>query len=301
MIGKRATRNVSAMILAAGMMAPATASGQAICSAPHSSPSLVQNGSMRTLTPGSGWLQVSVYRQQADESFNHLGTRQLFLANGQFDTRSVFLTGALGLVPGLELWAQVPVHNLSADAAGETSSTTGVGDVRVAGRLGSELFGLTIPLALRAGVKIPGSDFPVDATVLPLTEGQLDFEASVETASRLGALPLYVTGWVGYRWRTENQKAAREPGDEAYAHLALGAFAGDFIFELAADGLRGRAPVAQGVWLDGERRRLLQLIPTVGYELGPGRLEVTSQVPVYGKNLPSAVGMSIGYRFAWGL
>jgi hypothetical protein len=278
---------------------PTPTNAQAICSAPHSSPTLAQNGSDRLLSPGSGWVQVSLYRQHADESFNHLGSRQPFLADGRFDTRSLFLTGSVGLVRGVELWAQVPIHNLEANSAGQVSTTTGVGDVRVAGRVASEIFGLGIPIALRAGVKIPGSDFPVDATVLPLTEGQLDFETSLETSSRLGTLPLYVSGWVGYRWRTENRDAAREPGDEAYAHLALGAFAGDLIFELAADGLRGRAPFAQGVRLDGERRRLVQLIPTIGYELGPGRMEFTSQVPLFGKNLPSAVGISIGYRMAW--
>jgi hypothetical protein len=255
---------------------------------------------MRTLSPGSGWFQVSLYRQQANESFNQLGRRQPFLADGEFDTRSVFLTGAVGLTRGFELWAQLPVHNLNADASGASSTTTGVGDVRLAGRVGPEIFGLEIPMALRAGVKIPGSEFPVDATVLPLTEGQIDLETSLEAASRLGTLPFYVSGWIGYRWRSNNHEAARKPGDEAFAHLALGAFAGDFIFELAADGLRGRAPVALGVRLDGERRRLLQLIPTIGYELGPGRVEATTQIPVYGKNLPSAVGMSFGYRIAWG-
>ncbi len=277
------------------------ATAQAICSAPHSSPSLVRNGSMRTLELGTGWLQVSLYRQQADESFNHLGDRQPFLANGQFDTRSVFVSGAVGLTRGVEFWAQLPVHNLNANSAGGTSTTTGLGDLRFAGRVGSEFVGLDVPLAARFGIKIPGSEFPVDATVLPLTEGQLDFETSLEAGGQLGSLPLYVTGWVGYRWRTENEEAARKPGDEGFAHLALGAFAGDFILELAADGLYGRAPVAQGITLAGERRRLLQLIPTVGYELGPGRLEFTSQVPVYGRSLPSGVGMSIGYRFAWGV
>jgi hypothetical protein len=274
---------------------------QAICSAPHSSPSLVRNGSMRTLEPGTGWLQVSLYRQQADESFNHLGDRQPFLANGRFDTKSVFLSGAVGLTRGVEFWAQLPVHNLNANSAGATSTTTGLGDIRFAARIGSEFVRLNLPIAVRAGVKIPGSEFPVDATVLPLTEGQMDFEASLESGGTLGSLPLYMAGWIGYRWRTENTEAARKPGNEGYAHLALGAFAGDLIFELAADGSWGRAPVAQGIRLEAESRRLLQLIPTVGYELGPGRLEFTSQVPVYGRSLPSGVGMSIGYRFAWGV
>jgi hypothetical protein len=301
MTGSRIAFRLGLLSAAVALFTPPAAYAQAICSAPHSSPSLSQSGSIKTLPPGAGWLQVSVYRQQADESFNHLGNRQPFLANGQFDTRSIFLTGAVGLTRGLELWAQLPVHNLSADAAGDNSTTTGVGDIRFAGRIGSEFFGLNVPLALRAGVKVPGSEFPVDATVLPLTEGQLDFETSLESGGKLGSLPLYVTGWVGYRWRTENQEAARTPGDEAYAHAALGALTGDFLFEVAADGLWGRAPLAQGILLVGERRRLIQLIPTVGYRAGPGRLEFTSQIPVYGRNLPSGIGMTIGYRFAWGI
>ena len=301
MTGIRIPTASGGVLIAALLGAPTTSVAQAICSAPHSSPTLIQSGSMRTLPAGAGWLQVSVYRQRSDESFNHLGDRQPFLANGAFDTRSAFVTGAVGLFRGVEFWAQVPVHNLAADAAGQSSTTTGVGDIRLAGRFGSELLGLSIPLALRAGVKVPGSEFPVDATALPLTEGQLDFETSLESGSTIGMLPLYIMGWVGYRLRTENVEAARKPGDEAYAHLALGAFTNDLIFELAADGLWGRAPEAQGVPLNGERRRLLQLIPTVGYELGVGRLEFTSQVPVYGRSLPSGVGISIGYRFAWGL
>ena len=301
MIESRLTFRLSLLFAAIALFTPSDTIAQAICSAPHSSPSLAQSGSIATLPPGAGWLQVSVYRQQADESFNHLGNRQPFLGDGQFDTRSIFLTGAVGVRRGLELWAQIPVHSLTADAAGANSTSTGVGDVRVAGRIGSEFFGLTVPLALRAGVKVPGSDFDVDATVLPLSEGQVDFETSLESGTMLGSLPLYVMGWVGYRWRTENVKAARKPGDEGYGHVALGVFTDEFLIEIAADGLWGRVPEAQGIRLDGERRRLLQLIPTVGYQLGSGRLEFSTQVPVYGRSLPSGVGMSLGYRLAWGI
>lgn len=274
---------------------------QAICSAPHSSPTLAQSGSVRTLPRGAGWVQLSAYNQQSDEFFNHLGTSQPFLADSEFDTRSLFLTGAVGLWEGLEIWAQVPIHRLRVDAASGESTSTGVGDVRVATRVGSEFLGLDVPLALRAGVKVPGSDFPVDATVLPLSEGQTDLEVSLESGTELGELPLYLMGWVGYRWRGENGDADRKPGNERFAHLALGGTAGGFAWELAADGLWGVAPEAQGITLEGERRRLIQIMPTIGYEVGGGRLEFGSQIPVYGKNLPNGVGFSLGYRYAWGM
>lgn len=280
---------------------PAMSAAQAVCGAPHSSPTLAQSGAIRTLPAGAGWVQLSLYGQRADEFFSHLGERQPFLASSEFNTRSVFVTGAVGLVDGVELWAQVPTHHLRVDATSGSSVTTGVGDLRVAARIGSELIGMDLPLAVRAGLKVPGSDFPVDATVLPLTEGQTDLELSVESGRRLGSLPLYVIGWVGYRWRGTNREAVREPGDERFAHLALGGLLGDVSWEVATDGLWGRAPLAHGIRLEGERRRLVQLLPTVGIGIGPGRLEFTGQIPLAGRNLPSGVGMSLGYRTTWGL
>lgn len=298
----RSPKGMSVLLLTAATLAtPGVVLGQAVCSAPHSSPTLAQSGSIRTLPAGAGWVQLSLYGQGADEFYNHLGDRQPFLADSEFDTRSVFLTGAVGLVQGVEIWAQVPFHRLRVEATSGSSTSTGFGDLRAAARVGSELFGLDFPLALRAGVKVPGSDFPVDATVLPLSEGQADWELSLESGRSLGVLPLYVMGWVGYRWRGENEEAARKPGDERYAHLALGGMAGDLAWEVAADGLWGLAPEAQGIRLTGERRRLIQLLPTEGYQVGSGRIELTGQIPLSGRNLPTGHGLSLGYRWAWGM
>lgn len=287
-----------AIAFAAG--APGLA-GQAICSAPHSSPTLTQSGSIETLPAGSGWVQLSAFGQDADEFFNPGGDRQPFLADSEFRTRSAFLTGAIGVTEGLELWAQVPIHRLQVDATSGGSTSSGVGDLRFAARIGSRLVGLELPIAIRAGVKLPGSDFPVDATVLPLTEGQRDMELSVESGTGFADLPLYAMGWIGYRWRGPNDEAAREPGDEVFAHLAVGGSAGRVSWEIAADALWGQPPIAQGVVLDGERRRLVQVLPTVGVGLGPGRLELTLQFPVSGRNLPVGTGLSLGYRHTWGL
>jgi hypothetical protein len=292
----------SAAVVSAAMLgAPSGAAGQAVCSAPHSSPTLAQSGSIRTMYPGSGWLQVSVYGQRATEAFGPDRQRLPFLADAEFNTRSVFVTGAVGVVDGLEVWAQLPVHHLSVNASSGRSTSSGLGDVRVAARVGAELFGADLPVALRFAAKVPGSEFPVDATVLPLTEGQADLEVSLESGRALGELPLYVVAWAGYRWRTENVAAARKPGSESFAHFAVGGLAGRFSWEVAADGLWGGPPLAQGITLTQERRRLLQLFPTVGYGVGPGRLEVTGQLPLSGRNLPASYGLSAGYRISWGL
>lgn len=276
-------------------------SAQAVCSAPHSSPSLNQSGAVGTLPAGAAWAQLSLYQQRSADFFGPAGERRDFLADSEFLTRSVFVTAAAGVVDGIEVWAQAPLHRLTVESASGGSETVGLGDVRLAARLGPELLPWDLPLALRAGVKIPGSDFPVDATVLPLTEGQVDAEISLESAHRFDRLPLYLVGWAGYRIRGENQDAGREPGDEAFAHFGVGGQLGAVAWEVASDWMWGAAPLAQGVELTSETRRLVQLVPTLGVPIARGDLEVASQIPVAGRNLPAGVGVSIGYRLAWGV
>lgn len=294
-------RSTPWFLLAALLALPSAGAAQAICSAPHSSPTLTQSGAVRTLPVGVGWLQLSVYGQNATESFNPNGDRQAFLANSQFDTRSLFLTGAVGLTEGLELWAQVPFHRLTVDGDGGGSETNGLGDIRTAVRVSPALLGYEWPVAVRAGLKVPGSDFPVDATQLPLTEGQTDFELSVESGYAPEDWPVYLVGWVGYRWRYEDSDNNYRPGDERFAHAAVGGSTDVLHWELGLDGLWGLAPTDQGVELDGSSRRLIQLLPTVGLDLGGGRLELTVPVPVSGRNLPSDAGVSLGFRTVWGM
>ncbi len=288
-------------ILATGLGGPGSLSAQAICSAPHSSPTLAQSGSLQTLPQLGGWIQASVFGSRSTEFFGADGNRQSFLGDSEFLTRSMFLSGAVGVVDGVELWTQIPLHHLRVESAGGDSESFGLGDIRIAARVGSELFGWDVPLALRVGTKVPGSDFPVDATVLPLTEGQRDWELSVESAYRSRLRALYIMGWAGYRWREANERAARDPGDELFGHLAVGGSLGNLSLELAADALWGKAPVAQGFILEGNGRRLIQIQPTVGWGVGPGRLEATAQIPVWGKHLPVGNGISLGYRLTWGL
>ncbi len=289
------------VLILSGLFGWEEAQGQAICSAPHSSPTLAQSGSLRTLPIGAGWVQAAVYGQRATSFFNPDGDRQPFLADSQFDTRSVFITGAVGIRNGLEIWAQVPFHDLDVQSAGGNSDTSGIGDIRVAARFGSELFGLEVPLSLRVGAKFPGSDFPVDATVLPLTEGQRDWEVSLESGYKIPGRSIYLMGWLGYRFREENVEAAREPGDELFASLSLGGEMGPLSWGLTGDFLLGRIPLAQGFQLPGDKRRLFQLLPTIGINAGPGRLEATGQLPLGGQNLPVGNGLSLGYRWTWGL
>lgn len=278
----------------------AVAHAQAVCSAPHSSPALAQGGTLRTLDPGAGWVQVSLFAQNADDRFDWDGDRRPFFAGGEATTRSAYFTAAVGLVYGIDLWAQAALHRLRYADEGGARDRTGLGDLRVAARVSPELFYRDWPVSLRAGLKLAGSRFPVDATVLPLSEGQTDAELALETGRAFRGGTLYLLGWLGYRWRFGETTARRIPGDETFAHVALGGSAGALRWELAAEGLLGRTPTEQGLQLATDRRRLLQISPNLAWSAaGPGELNIGLQLPLAGRNLPADPGMSIGYRWTW--
>lgn len=256
-----------------------------------------------TEAPGAGWAQLSVYHHRTDREFGPDGTVRRFFADGRAVTTSVFLTAAVGLVEGADAWVQAPVHRLRFDDAGGERVETGLGDIRLFLRAGPALLGARLPVALavRAGVKLPGSEFPVDAEVIPLTEGQRDWELMLEIGHSFHPLPLYAMGWVGNRWRERNEEIARDPGDERFAFAAVG---GDlpaaFTWKLAGEGLWGTAPRIEGLPVPSASRRLLQLFPTLGRKAGPGILEVGGRLPLSGRNLPAGPALVLGYFVAWG-
>ena len=285
--------------LACLVAVPRLLAAQAICSAPHSSPTLAGGGTIGTLPAGTGWVMASVLRQSSTDLFSNLGDRQPFLASGRFSTTSLYLSGGAGVAPGLDVWAQAPVHRMHYTDQGGTRDRTGIGDLRVALRASPALVGLQFPVAVRAGLKVPGSTFPVDATIIPLTEGQRDVEVSVETGHAFKIAPLYVMAWAGYRWRDENRAASRRPGDERFSHLAVGGTIGGTRLELAADHLYGEPPRQLG-FIVNSPRRILQVAPTVSRRVGVGTLDATAVVPVVGRNLPTGAAFSVGYRLQWG-
>lgn len=298
-------RGAVAAVLTGVLVAPAALSAQGLCAAPHSTGSMSAQSSVGTLPPGAGWLQVSVLRWVSDDFFGSDGEIRPLLADAVVTTHSVYLTGSVGLVVGVEAYVQLPVHDLLFEDQTGRRTRAGVGDIRGALRLSPAGFGVPVPVVVRAGVKLPGSDFPVDATVIPLTEGQRDWEVSVEHGrnliepSPLAPPTLYGVVWLGYRWREAHEESARKPGDELFGNLALGGLLDPFDWELGLQMVLGRSPVQQGVRLDGARRQLWQITPTVAYPIGPGRASVSAQLPVAGRNLPAGPSLSLGYLFDW--
>ena len=252
--------------------------------------------------PLSGWAQLAVYHHDTREEYGPTGEVRKLFADGHAVTTSAYLTAAVGLVSGVDAWVQLPFHRLSFDDAAGKRERLGVGDPRFYLRAGPEALGFegAPAVALRAGLKLPGADFPVDPEVIPLTEGQRDWELLLEAGHSFHPAPVYVAGWVGYRWREENEEVLRDPGDERLLYVAAGGETiGRLTWKLAVEGLSGRTPRIEGVAVETARRRMIQLLPTLGWRIDPGVVELGARVPVDGRNLPAGPALVAGYFLAW--
>ena len=149
---------------------------------------------------------------------------------------------------------------------------------------------------------MPVGDFAVDSEVIPLGDGQTDWEVMAELGHSFFPINAYVNGWVGYRWREANEQAQRDFGDEAFFLAQVGGNYGDVGLQLIVEGMKTvTTPVIEGVRLPNAERSILQITPKVSYGVGPGMLSLGARVFLDGRSLPAGTSVVAGYFTRWGL
>ena len=252
--------------------------------------------------PGAGWAALAVYHQNTRHEFRSNGDERPIFPNGQAITTSTFLTVALGLTRGLDVWVQPSFHHLQFDDVTADRSSTGFGDTRLWLRAAPlKWVGSDFPLAIRGGVKLPFGDFDVDAEIIPLGDGQRDWEVMAEVGHSFWPRSVYVMGWLGYRWREENTESLRDFGDEIFYFAQVGGQVGQLGYKIALDGWDGRSGVVEGLAIPSFQRDLIQLQPTVSYPAGPGSIEAGARFALKGKNLPAGTAFLLQYFARLGL
>ena len=249
---------------------------------------------------GAYWAKISAFHHRTTEEFRASGEKRPFLSDDAVSrSNAVFFDGLVGLTDRLDLWLQVPYFDLSFDDASADRDSQGVGDIRISARY--NLLSLrdgSIPVSARFTAKVPVTDLTVDAEVIPVGEGQWDYEAWLETGLSLWPLPIYSVLWVGYRWRTLNETTTRDPGDELTFLAEVGATSvlGGLGGKVVVDGIFGEAGAIQGVQLGpGDRREILYVAPTVLYAFTPATmLEVGVRIPLQGRNFPAGAPVQVG-------
>ena len=250
--------------------------------------------------PGKGWLALAAYHQDTRDRFGTSGEVRELFAQGRAVTTSSFLTAALGIAPGLDMWSQLSFHRLRYDDLAGDRASTGIGDTRLWLRLAPlEWVGSELPFAIRGGVKVPLGDFDVDAEIIPLGDGQRDWEVMAELGHSFWPRSVYLSGWAGYRWRGENTESRKDFGNEVFYFLQVGGRLGPLGYKLALDGWDGASGVTEGIPIPSFQRDLVQLQPSLLYDVGPGQIEAGARFALRGRNLPAGTALMFQYFSRW--
>ena len=260
--------------------------------------------------PGTGWINLQVAHQTTERAFDKNGNIVSLgeVVEGARSTiTTVRVSGALGLVRGIDVWGDLPFHRQEFNSPGSDLLTTGAGDARVFLRAGPSLIGvdaLPVAVALRGGVKLTTGNFVNDAETISLSQGQRDWSLLLELGKSLHPLPLYVSGWTGYRWREENEEIARDFGNEWVFNTAVGGHLDRFEWKLSVDGFFGDPTFDTRTGFEFAARELVQVIPTAGWNIGPGTAQIGARIPVHGQSprfdrLPAGPTFTVGYFLSW--
>ena len=249
---------------------------------------------------GAGWAKLSVFHHRTTEEYRADGRKAPFLNNGaESRSTAIFADVLLGVTDRIDVWVQVPYFDLNFDDDTERRHSAGIGDIRMSARVNLlQLRSGSIPISARFTAKAPVADLTIDAEVIPVGEGQWDYEAWLESGVSLWPLPLYSVVWVGYRWRTLNQETTREPGDEFTFLAEVGgtSLIGGLGGKVVVDGIFGTPGKIQGLQLgDLDRREIVYLAPTAFYSFTSSTiLEVSGRIPLHGNNFPAGTPLHIG-------
>ncbi|MXW18973.1 MAG: hypothetical protein F4123_05415 [Gemmatimonadetes bacterium] len=251
--------------------------------------------------PGNVWMALAMYHQDTRERFGAGGDVEALLAEGHAVATSSFLTTALGIADGVDMWSQLSFHRLRYDDAAADRSSAGLGNLKLWLRAAPlRWLGSSVPFAVRAGLKVPLGDFEdVAADEIPLGDGQRDWEVLAELGHSFWPRSVYVSGWVGYRWREENTESMRDFGNELFYYAQIGGQLGRVGYKLAVDGWNGAASGADGVSGPGFERDLVQVLPTLLYDVGVGQVEAGVRFALGGRNVTAGRSFVLKYFKKW--
>lgn len=254
-----------------------------------------------TLPQGQFWGKLTYFQQRTQEwyvgkgRFGAPGTRARYDLDGQYESQAIFFEGLYGVTDRLDLGLQVPYFDQSfANAAfAEPRVATGLSDIRALAKL--RLLAQPLVLALKAGVKMPTGAFKNEDGLIPVGEGQWDFDLVGQVGCSFWPWPLYGNIDLGYRVRTRNEQIARDPGDEWFLNAELGYQLARPLMLLGKCEVVRSAPAVVFGGIEAEIKRITYLTPALLYAIGRRTVvEAAVRFSLNGRNFPAGRQLVLG-------
>ena len=281
-------------------------------------PQLVSAGAW-TLPKGHIWTKATFMHQSTNEEYvgvggagrppdpsitYQAGDRARYRFDGSYSSRAVFLDVFYGVTDRVDIGVQVPFFRQQfQDAAlltgfGEPRRATGFSDIRGFMKVGL-LTGPTVG-SIKLGFKAPTGNFQNADGLIPVGEGQWDFDFIVQLGRSLWPVRAYANVDAGFRLRMRNKKIDRDPGNEWF-------FMGEFgysphkqlLMSVKVEGVRGKAATTFGIKTIQDVKRVTYISPTL--VIGPFNnlnIEAALRISVNGRSFPAGRMLVLGASYS---
>jgi len=186
-----------------------------------------------TLPQKKLWGKVTYFQQTTNEWYVaspqfidgqvvSTGQRAHYNFNGQYESKMLFAEGFYGVSDRFDVVVQIPYFDQSFadETRSEPVADAGLSDMRLFAKF--RLVDKPVLFSLKTGVKMPTGEFKNEDGLIPVGEGQWDYDFVAQLGRSFWPLPLYANVDVGYRVRTKNDEIDRDPGDEWFLNAELG-------------------------------------------------------------------------------
>ena len=151
-------------------------------------------------------------------------------------------------------------------------------------------------LTLKGAVKFPTGDFVNEDGLIPVGEGQWDFDFGVQAGRSFWPVPAYVAVEYAYRIRRENTEILRDPGEERLINGEVGYnLTPKLLVATKLEMLRGGTGTDFGIPSTSLIKRITYLAPTVSYAIhGSTVAELAVRFSLAGRNFPAGKQITFG-------
>ena len=260
-----------------------------------------------TLPQGKVWGKVTFFQQSTDEWYlaspeltdgqlREPGARRPYRFDGKYESRAVFVEGFYGITERFDLGVQIPYFDqqFSDATRDEPPADAGFSDLRLFAK--ARLIQRPVVFTLKGGVKMPTGNFRNEDGLIPVGEGQWDFDLIGQMGRSLWPLPVYGNVELGYRFRLKNDEIDRDPGDEWFLQAEVGYQLTRRVLLMGKFELLRSDPATDfGLENRSQIKRITYVSPALLVRLaGETALEVGLRYSINGRNFPAGHQVTMG-------